>query len=61
MDALKGKIAVMSPLLLKVVGWEDTLSCVTAQKRPRPHSSTQLASSWDQVVVPAGTEGVWSS
>ena len=58
---LKGKIAAMSPLLLKVVGWEDTLSRVMAQRRPRPHSSTQPASSWDQVVVPAGSEGVWSS
>ena len=60
-DALKGEIAVMSSLLLKVVWREDTLSCVMAQRRPRPHSNTQPASTWDQVVVPSGAGGVWSS
>ena len=59
MDVLEGVIVVMSMLLLTVVGEEGTLSCGMAQKGPHPYSSTHMASSWDQVVVPAGR--MWSS
>lgn len=59
MDVLEGVIVVMSMLLLTVVGEEGTLSRGMAQKGSRPHSSTYPASSWDQVVVPAGR--MWSS